>query len=507
MKRIISALIFMAIFSCSSVAFAQYDNTLHQRAQDYTDWLIQWHSTGLGGVSDVLFTDAGRTELERLWGSGDSTDWTCMYLVSQAMRYEITGEQEAIDEVERIAQYLHVVKEITGDPGYLARYAGPDTPPWNTEYQGGADFFHLGQGAWDGYFWLGHESRDKYMHWFWAMTWAYRVIDDPAMRATIETDVQEVVDTLMANNWIIIDPWGDIWPAAEIGPDLRLSFLLQVAVITGDVKYWQLLDQEYEAQRVFLWISTFAFFNRYFDYYAFENSMSVWQPIFMLWPDRERLEYLYRVWMFNNRTHVEGTHQAYFDEVWYEACLRLGTCDATEMAWYEQDIYDGMSAFVDPPNYQRAKTCPTLPLDQFSVWADQFLANFPWVDQLFGFDIDPQTEDGHIIADRCWVSVMWERSPHHIECDRPDYPEHVAHGADYLIGYWMGVYYGILPGNGPYGDDDLTDDDDVTDDDDDDISDDDDDVMDDDDNDDSSDDDDDAAPASDNDDDDEGCCG
>jgi hypothetical protein len=93
-------------------------------------------------------------------------------------------------------------------------------------------------------------------------------------------------------------------------------------------------------------------------------------------------------------------------------------------------------------------------------------------------------------------------------------PANTGPGVDWLTAYWMGVYYGLLPGDGPYGDDDLIEptDDDADDDVDDDVDDDaaDDDTGDDDANDDA---DDDTAetdiPAygDDDDDDDGGCCG
>ena len=105
-----------------------FDPYLHQKALDYGDWIRQWHTTGLGGVSDIQFTDETRTEILHTRGTGDSTDWTTFYLVSQCLRYRITGAQEALDEVERITRYLHLVHTVTQHPGYLARYVGYDEP-------------------------------------------------------------------------------------------------------------------------------------------------------------------------------------------------------------------------------------------------------------------------------------------------------------------------------------------------------------------------------------------
>ena len=439
-----------AVLACIPLESPQdaFDPYLHQKAYDYQDFLVQWHSTGLGGVSDILFTDETRQEMSRTWGSGDSTDWTAMYLVTQSMRYIVTGEEAAREEVLRIAHYLHIVKAITGDPGYLARYAAPDEPPWNVEYPG-ADNRYYGEGEYEGLFWLGKNSRDKYISWFWGLTWAYDAVDDPEMRDTIRRDFADVIGTLLSRDWTIIDPYGETHAAAKILPGTRFSLLLQAAHVIGEPEYWARLDEEFEASRIRVLFTTFSGFNKYMEYFAFINNYSAWQPIFRLWPDPERLAYLFRVWRFDVRRWSEGTHNAFFDATYYGACVRLGTCDPLELEWIAEDVRQGLTDMNDPPNYQRATTCPELPLDPFSVWADTFLGERPFLESLI--DIDPQTAEAHAVKDRCWDSVLWERSPYHTECRQGENPAHTAHGVDYLIGYWMGVYYGLLPGGGPYG--------------------------------------------------------
>ncbi len=514
MLRTFATLALVALFVAVFAPFAaaqDFDPYLHPKAQDYTDWLIQWHSTGLGGVSDILFTDETRTAIERTWGTGDSGDWTATYLVAQSIRYIVTGEQQARDEVIRIGNYLHILHDITGDPGYIARYAALDEPPWNIEYGPDADFKHLGEGEYEGYFWLGHQSRDKYITWFWGLSWAYDAIeDDPEVRAMILEDMREMVLTLESNDWFIIDPWGQMYSAAEIGPDLRLSILAQAARIIDEPYFRELLDAEYERWKNLLWIRSIAFFNLYYEYYAFINNYSNAQPFFRYWPDRERALHLFKIWRVNARTWSQGGHNPFFDSVYYGACKRFGVCDEAELTAIEADAYESLVDMNEAPNWQRHEDIrQDLPLDPFSVWAFDILEANPWIRDLFGINIEPQVLPAREISDRCWESVLWERSPHIMECDDIDMPAHVTHGVDYLIGYWLGVYYGVLPGPGPFPDppleeptDDDDNDDDDNDDDDDDNNDDD---NDDDNNDDNNDDNDDVADDDDDDDNDSGC--
>ena len=119
------------------------DPILDQKAQNYVDYVQQWASNGygpyeswssIGGVCEQTYVDDTLVELDRLRGSGDSTIWTGMYLASQALRYMSTQDPEARDEVLRIAAYLHLAKDITQTPGYVARFAALDQEPWNREY-------------------------------------------------------------------------------------------------------------------------------------------------------------------------------------------------------------------------------------------------------------------------------------------------------------------------------------------------------------------------------------
>ena len=430
------------------------DPYLAQKAADYEAFLRQWHSTGLGGVSDILFTDASRTEIARTWGAGDSEDWTAFYLVTQALRYKMTGDEDARGEVLRIAHYLHQIKDVTG-AAYIARYVAPDAPPWNVEYEG-SDNKIFGTGEYEGMYWVGQQVRDKYITWFWGLTWAYDAVDDEAMRETIREDFREVVETLRADRWTIIDPWGNVYSAATILPDIRLSIILQTAHVTGDAKYWDLLDSEYAKVIGTLPLTSFAGFNKYVDYYAFINNHPIAQGTFRLWPDRVRLRELFRVWRWSVRQFVAGTHAAFFDAVYYGACLRIGGCTYEEMEEIRQDVRHGLTVMWDPPNWQRKVVCTELPLDPFSVWAHQFLIDHPDLQGLI--DIEPQTAIPHEVDDRCWASHLWERSPYHISCPEEDDPSHTAPGLDYLIAYYFALYYGILPGGGPYGDDEPGDD-------------------------------------------------
>jgi len=510
MRNLIAIVIPFLLFS--SVVFAELpDSSLHQKAQNYNDYINQWASNGfgpynswpsIGGVCEQMYQDDTLAVLDRLRGSGDSTIWTGMYLAAQSLRYMATGDAQARDEVLRIAAYLHIVKEITDTPGYVARFAALDQEPWNKEYAKGGKV--LGTGTYEGYFWVDNTSRDQYTGWWLGLSLAYEAVDDSDMRTTIRADFKDVIDNLLANNWKIIDQNGvaDGNGAAKVLPSMQLSWTLQAASVGADDSYWQLFDQLYEKYKYYLWLDTFSWLNTYGQYYGFNLSHNTFLPIFRLIPDRARLEHLFHIWETNVRAWVKDTHNAWYDSVYLAACLRIGNCDQDMMDATVDDIRNTLTIFHGAPNQARNVTPPVIPLDPFSVWWDNLADQYPILDSIFR--IEPRTAQPHDFENRCWSDMIWQRTPYHISCGSQE-AVRVGPGMDYLIAYWSAFYYGLVPGDGPFGDDDLTDDDD--DDDNDDDASDDDDVMDDDDDDDDLDDDDAAPIPGADDDDDGGCCG
>ncbi len=519
--RLILLCLALTFFCFASAGRAmEPDPALHQKARDYCDYIQQWASNGwgelegfesAGGVCEQMYTDDTLTELERMRGSGDSTIWSGMYLASQALRYMATGDEEARQEVLRMAAYLHVVKDITDTPGYIARYAARDEDFWNQEHVGGDRYFQ-GEGPYEGYFWVGDTSRDQYTGWWLGLSLAYEAVDDESMRATIRADFKDVIDTLIENNWMIVDNLGiiDGNSAATVLPSLRMSWVLQAASVGADESYWDLWDELFEQFKNFLWIDTFSWFNAYGQYFGFNLNHNTFLPIFRLAPKAEQLEHIWEIWNVNVRQWTEWTHNAWFDSVYLAGCNRLGTCDPEEVEAVADDIYNTLTVFADAPNRAFTGDPPDLPLDPFSVLMNELEDQYPFLRDLF--DISLRTRDPHDFEDRCWSDMIWQRTPYHIDCTAQP-GNRVGPGVDYLIAYWTAFYYGAVPSDGPYGDDDLIDDDDADDDTaspDDDV---DDDAGDDDDDDAASpDDDDDETPlsdsgGSDDDDDDGSCCG
>ncbi|MCZ7585025.1 MAG: hypothetical protein M5R36_17800 [Deltaproteobacteria bacterium] len=293
---------------------------LQAKADAFQEFAEDWHGTGLGALTGALtFTNDQYEEIACVHHQGDSTIWTGEYLGAQAFRYMVTQDAGARDEILRVAEYLHITLAITDTLGYVARWAGPNEPPWDCGMPDGHGWKILGTGEWDGYYWVDHTSRDQYSGWWMGLTLAYDALaNDPsaeavAMRQQIREDFTDVIDMLVLNSWHITDQNGQ-WTgngAHWVAAIMRLSWISMANHVTEDEDMRTLLDRQYDLNLGLLSIDTFSGLNRYMEYFGNNLRHLAYLAMFRVWPDRERLEHLWEVWEATNRPWVKETHNPF----------------------------------------------------------------------------------------------------------------------------------------------------------------------------------------------------
>lgn len=122
-----------------------YAPTLEEKARSYDRNARDFHINEAGIVTPSQIDDQGRLVAYNL--HGDAALWTGMYLGSQAMRYQVTKDSEAMDNVKRTLRGLISLMEITGDPQQFARTLALYDPvkglPDSRWHQGKGKFQHL----------------------------------------------------------------------------------------------------------------------------------------------------------------------------------------------------------------------------------------------------------------------------------------------------------------------------------------------------------------------------
>ncbi|MHA1568018.1 MAG: hypothetical protein ACTSXZ_00990 [Alphaproteobacteria bacterium] len=434
----IGIVVFVVCLVSLSPAFA---DELEDRAAAFEEWFNDYHVSPYGGTGYVYFVDPGGFEIER-YAFSDSTIWTGAYLAAEAFRYAVTGDEDAKQNAIRTVQALDAHLQVTQVPGFIARFAGPDEPPWNNGYTGHSRYVQ-GTGEWEGSFWINNTSRDQYTGWFFGMAIAYDLIDDEPTRELIRQDVKEMIDDIKADRYWIIGENGlptDAGP--NVGAVMRCTWHLIAAHVLDNEEYWAQYLERWETDIEFFPASSFSVYNKYDEYFGFNLSHMTWFNLIRLERNPERRQIMFEVFHDKIRWLVEFTHNVFFDDIYLALCERGGECLSYDESL--DDLQAQILDFQDPPVREVPLVVPEWPLDPVSVFLSD-LIDLLGIRELI--DIEYQTKDPRPVKWRCPRSFMWQKTPYNIDCPGGDGTE-VYPGIDYLLAYWMGRYYNLIePGN------------------------------------------------------------
>jgi len=442
---------YVADWPQSNIEEQDYDETLEAgalrlKAEAYDAWHEQWHQPYYGSTVEVTFTDDSRTEVQWYGGSGDSCIWTGTYLASQAFRYYVTGDEQAKANAIRAAQALDGHLHITGRPGFIARYRGPQDPKvMPSDCAAQQDCHVITEGPYAGDFWKGNTSRDQYTGWFFGMCLAYDLVNDEDMRQMIRSDVTEVLDELMSTGWWITDVDGEPTTAAPmVMPAMQLDWALIGYHITGEERYKAVVQKWIKNDmRKKMRLTNITFMNRYAQYYGnnlghenFYNLLRLGKVYF----SRDDHEFFRRLFDTQIHAHVRLSHNAFFNAIHMSQGVYTPYPDNDEYQYQlEQDLTD----FRPAPNYRYATNPPPAEVDPISEWLDGLMEQYPELAELMG-DVDPQAKDAYPVPYQCSTDFLWQRNPFRLSCGAPEMPRHVNPGVDYLVAYWMANYHKFI---------------------------------------------------------------
>ncbi len=186
------------IYSTDEGGFVAPNAGTHDRARQYDAWMHD-HNLANGYVAEALHSDTSYATVTQYFGTVDSAEWTGVYLAAEALRLSVTDTPEAEADVEALVERIHQLFQITGDPGYLARFWAPlgqdarldalyDAGDWShhqTTFQGGSAFWH------------GWTSRDMYSGAMLGLALAYDALHSESHREMIRNDVVTLARELL----------------------------------------------------------------------------------------------------------------------------------------------------------------------------------------------------------------------------------------------------------------------------------------------------------------------
>ncbi len=418
---------------------ASVEGPLAAKARAYDANFQEWHAPFLGGSLRTVFASPDSTEVVQWEDTGDSCIWTGQYLAGEAYRYAVTGEPVAKENARREVAYLDTLLHATGKPGFIARFVGPLGVPelGLNDCVGETDCHVLGDGPYAGNLWRGNTSRDQYTGWFYSLSLVYDLIDDSDMRATIASDVPEVMDRLIADHYLIVDVDGEkTTKGPEILPIFALDYLKVAAQVTGDPAREAFFESESERLELPEYILTIDTLTRYWQYFGFHLSyMNLWNLI-RLETDPARKQY--HTAIFEERLYnLTGyTHQTLFDYMQMDV---TGTIDP----WLIDDARTSLHAYPDPPRRAIQPPHPRTQVDPVSVLVPALITALGLQEIVDPSEFQPQALYPYPFAERCNVNYMWQGSPYDFDCG-PDDAAFENSPTDYIQAYWMGRYLGFL---------------------------------------------------------------
>jgi hypothetical protein len=144
---------------------------------------------------------------------GDSAIWTGTYLAGAAYYYAVTGEDFARANLVKSLDATTRLREITGVPGLIARAYENDewvgkAPTPRIEPDPAEHRYLVENGPYKGWRFLSTASRDQFTGVFWGNATVYELFDDPALKAPASTNIVSMASHVWDNNMHIMDADG-----------------------------------------------------------------------------------------------------------------------------------------------------------------------------------------------------------------------------------------------------------------------------------------------------------
>ncbi|MBI5536823.1 MAG: hypothetical protein HY898_29145 [Deltaproteobacteria bacterium] len=207
-----------------------YRQTLEQKRAYYDTEMPLHFLNGAGMLVSYL---PGATPPQQYIPSGDSMLWTGVYVASQAMRYLVTQDPVAFDNMLRGLHAQIMCFDIVGVDGQFARTIREHEEPLNGWVQG--------TGTFAGFDWMPGCNNDMLQGYYVAFTWAWLVLKDQAGYAAEKQKMVAILDNLVTH-----------FPVAGDKKTNELKARMILYMMTKDIQQKLQYEALYQASKVWL---------------------------------------------------------------------------------------------------------------------------------------------------------------------------------------------------------------------------------------------------------------
>jgi hypothetical protein len=364
-------------------------------------------------ILDPIYDGPGSSTIAYYTRCGDSALWTGVYMAAEAYRFNVTRNPEALENVREALRGLRLLTDVSGT-GTLARCAVPVTSPFapgivSEEKQNG-----VYTGIYNGqqYYWIGNTSRDQYSGVFFGLATTWDLIDEVHVRGDIGYILNHLLETLDRRNWQVRMPDGSISTIFDVRPDQQLTLLQIGRHINPN---WFESRYNTQANLKFFLVPTpigIDAVDKHESYFKFNlAAINLFSLLRLENSSIRRSSYRDAYNTFRNAVKNHGN--AHFNMIEHALLGPDPGRDAETVQLLEQWLKRSRrDFFVDLR--ERVRVCG-----------------------------DNRACEPVGVEQRVPTDFLWQRSPFQLWGGGDGFIE--SAGIDYILPYWMGRYYGVIP--------------------------------------------------------------
>jgi len=447
--------------TCESI---QPDSTLSEMAGYFDSVAREQHIADDDTFRNLYLTE-DLQQVEYWYQHPNVILWSGIYLASQALRYEVTGEAEAQDNARRVVSGLRDLTRVTGVEGLYGRTMAKPGVSYDYDGSGNPEYWPDSTAAgYEGWRYHNDVSQDGYAGLMFGYGVALLHFKDKDLLADVGQLAEEVGRHIVANGLQIVDADGEVTEHGRLyhsaldnfpGFNAMLaSSFVKVAQRGGDDPD---LDDYYYACMMDM--------RRGVDCPDIEDPNvtlgsyieSMEEMLFLFMPDKCGMNY----------DNFDMCYQAIYPLVRHEQDpeLRARLVNVVRSGMYYNDdptfrsmdeIGNAMFTFIyaaltgdspdDDPRLAAAvndavctlKNFPPIKFDRFIPKGTQEEACRTRLDE-------PAAAERIPLSEYHFDNYLWRLDPYEIqEEDRPENRRMVFSPEDFLIAYWLGRYHGLI---------------------------------------------------------------
>jgi hypothetical protein len=394
----------------------------------YFDQRISERHKRHGLVADSQLAEPGNLATSHQYPNDNDGLWTAIYVASQAFRYKVTKESQALNAARKSCEAMLRLEAITGRSGFPARSFRSKSEP---RHQDGIWHFTSDQ-EWE---WKADTSSDEIVGHFFAFSVLYDLAADENLKQRLRGVVSRMADHLIDHGYNLTDlhngptRWGrydEAYFETDDGREERalrslelLSHLKVAYHMTGNPRYVREYDKLIKEKGYHKNTTTYLKLRQELNYSDEELAMLSYYPLFR-YEKNPKLLSIYR----------EGLEQ------WWVNIKR-----EDNPLWIF--IYQVCNAGRRAPLEAAARTLYRIPMDLIR-WSikNSHRRDVP-------IDSSPerhnQQQTTRLLPPDERRVMKWNSNPFQLDDKSAGRGE--DDGAFFLLPYWMGRYHGFLVGS------------------------------------------------------------